>query len=460
MDSLSEALTIRSGRLYLDSCDLGELAQRFGTPSFAVSAAQVRRNYQRIERAFSERWPEGDVQILPAFKAAPYLAVRRILSGLGAGCDTFGEAELEGAVRGGTDPRLISVNGSIKTTAVIRRGIELGARIVIDAPRELEICAEQARALGTRARVLFRLKPSLDGLELESDFAPAPISALTERIRYGLPTCEALPLGPQAKALAESVEVIGFHAHVGRHSTDMALWDALVRAHVALAAQLIQEWGWGDWSPQILDFGGGYAPPGNYDTDHHRSGELAPPIETYAETMTQALRESLAHHGLRADGLSLEIEPGRGLHSDTGVHLTRIVNIKTDTSKSPARTWLEVDTSEQFLGTYAMDPSQHPFRFRVANRAAEPAKHSVDIVGKSCGGEMLLLDAEVPDVEVGDVIALQDTGAYIESLACNFNSMPRPGTLLVDGERAAWMRRPETIDEVYARDELPADLLS
>jgi diaminopimelate decarboxylase len=456
-DSPEPAASVRGGRLQLEDCDLTELAEDFGTPTFVLSAERIRENYTRLERAFSERWPEGKVRVLPAFKAAPYLAIRQLLSQLGAGCDTFGESELEGAVRGGTDPSLISVNGSIKSHQVIRRGIELGARIVIDAPRELEICSAEARRLGKAARVLFRIKPELVGLDVESDFAPVPVGELTARVRYGLPTSEALPLGPLAAA-DDGIEVLGFHAHVGRQSTDMKLWDILVRATVALADELRRAWQWSDWAPQILDFGGGFAPPRNYDTDHHRTGEPAPPIETYAETMTRALRESLAEHGIPAEGLVLEMEPGRGLHSDTGVHLTRVTNIKNDTGAAP-RTWLEVDTSEQFLGTYAMDPAQHPFLFRVANRPEEPPTQTVDIVGKSCGGEMLLLDAEVPEVQVGDIIALEDTGAYIESLACNFNALPRPGTLLVSGNCAEWIRRPETIEEVYARDIIPSALL-
>ena len=455
VDSMSSA---RNGRLFVEDSDLTELADQFGTPIFVLSAARLRDNYHHLESAFADRWPEGGVRVLPAFKAAPYLAVRQILSQLGAGCDTFGESELEGALRGGTDPSLISVNGSIKSREVIRRGIEIGARIVIDAPRELEICSAEARRLGKKARILFRIKPELAGLDVESDFAPVPVGELTARVRYGLPTNEALPLGPLAAA-DEAIEVLGFHAHVGRQSTDMKLWDALVRATVELMGELLRAWGWSDWSPEILDFGGGFAPPRNYDTDHHRSGEPAPPIESYAETMTRALRESLAEHGIPARGLVLEMEPGRSLHSDSGVHLTRITNIKTDSGLAP-RTWLEVDTSEQFLGTYAMDPSQHPFLFRVANRAEEPTTQTVDIVGKSCGGEMLLLDAKVPEVEVGDVIALEDTGAYIESLACNFNALPRPGTILVNGSQAEWIKRPETIDEVYARDIVPTNLVS
>ena len=99
-DPPASMASLLGGRLHIEDYDLGDLAEAFGTPVFVLSAARIRENYLRFESAFAERWPEGRVGVLPAFKAAPYLAVRQLLSSLGAGCDTFGESEFEGAVRG------------------------------------------------------------------------------------------------------------------------------------------------------------------------------------------------------------------------------------------------------------------------------------------------------------------------------------------------------------------------
>jgi diaminopimelate decarboxylase len=89
-----------------------------------------------------------------------------------------------------------------------------------------------------------------------------------------------------------------------------------------------------------------------------------------------------------------------------------------------------------------------------------PASETWDVVGRSCGAEMILLGAEVPPLAPGDVIALLDTGAYIDATGANFNAMPRPGTVLVHGSDAEWIKRPETIEQVYARDLVPARLVS
>ena len=92
MRRIDDALSVRDGRLQLEGRDLVALAEEFGTPIFAISAEQIRRNYRRLQSAFAERWPEGAVHVLPAFKAAPYLAVRQILSDEGAGSDTGPES--------------------------------------------------------------------------------------------------------------------------------------------------------------------------------------------------------------------------------------------------------------------------------------------------------------------------------------------------------------------------------
>ena len=71
---------------------------------------------------------------------------------------------------------------------------------------------------------------------------------------------------------------------------------------------------------------------------------------------------------------------------------------------------------------------------------------------------MIVPDAHLPEVEAGDVLAFLDTGAYQDAAASNFNALPRPGTVLVHGDEAEMIRRHETIEEVFARDVIPARL--
>jgi diaminopimelate decarboxylase len=97
-----------------------------------MSEDQLRRNARRIARDFSSRWP-GDFLLLPSIKANPSLALRRILTEEGTGCDVFGFGELEAALRTGTPPGQISLNGPLKSAELLERAIRLGVRITLDS---------------------------------------------------------------------------------------------------------------------------------------------------------------------------------------------------------------------------------------------------------------------------------------------------------------------------------------
>ncbi len=126
--AIDDCLSVRLGRLFVEGCDAAELARRFGTPLHVFSENQLRRNARRFREAFATRRPEGQVNVLPSIKANFTLAMRRILTQEGMGCDTFGSSELEAALRCGVRPELISVNGSVKDRALIERAVGVGAQ--------------------------------------------------------------------------------------------------------------------------------------------------------------------------------------------------------------------------------------------------------------------------------------------------------------------------------------------
>lgn len=456
MQQISESLSIRDGRLWIEGCDVGNLAEQFGTPLFVISENHLRVNLRRYKSAFKKYWPEGPVRIMPAIKASPILAVRKVLTDEGCGCDVFGPGELECALRGGVDPLDISVNGSIKDRAIICRAIDVGARIVLDSPRELELCEEEAAKLNKIARVMFRIKPFMDELQTKSDFLPdAEIREMTQLIKYGVPTSEVMPMGPRAMALAH-IDPIGIHVHMGRHSKKMEVWQSWVRHCVLLTKRLSDSMG--GWVPQEIDFGGGFPSFPDKDPDVHVKGYEGPSLEEYARGITDSLRDTMREVEMSPSGITIEVEPGRGLHADTGIHLTTVCNIKEETENRP-RKWIELDTSEIFLGVPGLNETP-PFDYIFANKAENDMKAIADMVGKTCNAELLFKQVPIPAMELGDVVALLNTGSYIEPMAANFNALPRPGTVLVCGDQAELIKRHETVEEVFARDIIPARLNS
>lgn len=80
---------------------------------------------------------------------------------------------------------------------------------------------------------------------------------------------------------------------------------------------------------------------------------------------------------------------------------------------------------------------------------------TADVVGHSCFADMIVPGARLPEVYAGDVVALLEAGAYQEISASNFNALPRPATVLVNGSDADLVKRAETAEDVWARDVVP-----
>ncbi len=492
---LDDCLSIRNGHLFIEECDAVELVRQFGSPLFVFSEDQIRRNTRRFQSAFERGWPDGPVKMLPAAKANWIPAIQRIIAGEGCGCDIYSPGELKVALEAGFDPEFVSVNGVPKDEEHIYRCVEASVRITIDSLEELDVIERATGEMGRTAKVRLRLKPTLSGFIAHSDFVgeglvPTDLAAMV--YKGGLTKDQVIALGRRILPM-DWVELVGFHQHHGRHHRSLRYWEEQMKAFARDLGEVCQALG--GFQPREIDIGGGfavprdpfnaatnYAEPLGFAALHAISRALkpfgdevryavlarlvdtlvsepnphpAPSIEEYAEVCTRTLRQELPRHGIQTRGLMLQVEPGRAIHGNAGIHLTTVRNIKPVTS--PFR-WniIVVDTTEFWFtgGRY----EHHLFHYVFANKADAPLVGKADIVGRSCYGDRLMPIVRVPEVQVGDILALLDTGAYQEVSMSNFNALPRPAAVLVTGDRAHLIRRRETVDEVFRRDIIPPHL--
>ena len=249
------------GRLAVEECTASDLVDRFGTPLYVISEAQLRRNARHFREAFAKRWPEGAVNVLPAIKANYCLALRRILTEERCGCDLFSEGELWAALECGVDPALMSLNGNSKLgvdSDLLRTAVMHDVRITLDDAQEFDEIEKVAKALGKQAKIRFRLRPEYRALRAPTEFLPEliPTELATQAYKSGIPTEDLIPLGRRALA-SEHVTVSGVHIHQGRHRRDLKFWKGTIGGLVELLALLKREWN--GWEPAEIDVGGGFA---------------------------------------------------------------------------------------------------------------------------------------------------------------------------------------------------------
>ncbi|NLF12470.1 MAG: hypothetical protein GX597_11845 [Anaerolineaceae bacterium] len=492
---LDDCLSTRGGHLFVEECDTLELLQEFGSPLFLLSEDQIRRNVRRFQAGFQAGWPDGPVKILPAAKANWIPAAQCILASEGCGCDVYSSGELSVALQAGFPRELISVNGVPKDRDHIYRSVAEGVRLTIDSVEELDVIHAAATDLGRTIRVRLRLKPAISGFVQHSDFSaeglvPTDVAAMV--YKGGLAFEDVVALGRRIQEM-ENVELVGIHEHHGRHHPSTRYWDEQMIAFARELGRVCQALG--GFQPTEIDIGGGFAiprDPFNAATDYteplqlgalfalskgmkllgsearhrimarlidtivsHPNQDQAPSFEDYAEACTRTLRRELPRQGIETRGLMLQVEPGRAVHGDAGIHLTTVCAIKA--VRQPIRWKLVVVDSTEFWFTGGRY-EHHLHDYLFANKTDAPLVDRADIVGRSCYGDRLMPTVPIPEVQVGDVLALLDTGAYQEVSMSNFNAIPRPATVLVTGGRAAVVRRRETEEDVFRRDVLPEHL--
>ena len=492
-ESIDECLSIRDGQLFIEECNTIELVKQFGSPVFVVSEDQLRRNMQRYLKAFQSRWEEGTVNILPAIKANWLLALRRILTQEGAGCDVYSPGELYSALQSGIDPDKVSVNGGGKSKDHIRNCIKAGVRITVDDIDELDLIDSAAAGLRKKAKIRLRLRPDFPNLWQPTGFANelVPIDIGFQVYKNGLPTEHVIALGKQALK-SKHIDMVGVHVHLGRQHYSLTVWEETIRRYARLIAELKQAWD--GWEPREIDVGGGIPSPRDpfgkimsstlenlmfaglwagmlglkvlgekrrYDIisksldfilGKKEKKKLVPTIEEYAEGITTTLRSELRRSGISTEGIILQIEPGRSMYGNAGIHLSTVLKTKYQTR--PIKwNWILLDTTYFFMTGGVLENNLHKIIW--ANKADEKPVKLADVVGRSCFADRMFPEMRVPEVEPGDIVAVLDTGAYQEVSACNFNAMPRPSTVLVHGAQAEIIKRGETQDEVFSRDIIP-----
>jgi len=418
LELLPESATVVDGELLLGSMRTSELAAEHGTPLVVYCEQTLRGQAQAYLRAAPE------ALVAYGSKAFPNLALLRLFAeeGLGAYVSTLGELTL--ALRAGLPGERLIVHGNNKSDEELRAAAEAGAGLVVlDSLEEIG----RAGAAGIR-RVLVRVT---SGIEADTHEA---IRTGHHGSKFGLPPAAALQA--IADARAAGLEVAGLHVHVGSQLLDATAAGMTVDWLAGFAASCRAQL---DWTPDVVDLGGGLGV-------RHVLDEEAPTVAEYVGELLGRLARGFALHGLPRPRAVLE--PGRSLVGRAGVTLYRVGVVK-DAS----------ETSHIVAVDGGMSDNPRPMLYGarytalLANRADEPATRAFTVTGKHCEEEVLVGRAELPEPRPGDLLAVPASGAYTLAMSSNYNATPRPAAVLARDGDGRLIRRRESVDDLLALEE-------
>src|SRR5436305_11461226 len=145
--------------------------------------------------------------------------------------------------------------------------------------------------------------------------------------------------------------------------------------------------------------------------------------------------------------LPIVVEPGRSIVGPTGALIARVLDLKPRTA-----------TSEFAVLDAGMTELMRPALYN-AFHAIEPvlpragADRGYELVGPICeSSDVVGRDRRLTPLEVGDLVAIRDAGAYGSAMASNYNRHPLPAEVLVDNGQWRVIRRRQTIDDMTAME--------
>ena len=438
-DRLSVA---RDGDLMIEDITATKLLAQFGSPLYVFSEATLRNNYRRIQRAFTDAWPE-QVNIMYAIKANTNLAVRAVLNDEGAGGDCFSEGELYATFKAGADPEKIALNGSYKSHASLRIAVERGIMVNIDDESEIDKLSTLCRSLEKRVRVSLRLKPMNDDYnDVSTDyFGGDHLAEHVRRTKWGFSAAEACRLIERIQETPE-LQMTGLSFHIGRVAQGLTFLRHYGRALGGMVAHIHQETG---FVPKLLDIGGGWAR--ERDPESKSLAMHSTPVERCAEAACENILEQLESADIPIP--ELWVEPGRFIVGNASVLLATVGTIKHDAGL----TWVNIDAGTNELPR--IDTSGSAYHVLAASGMHRPANHTVDVVGPICIDSVMGRGINMPDINPGEPVVILDAGMYSESASTQFNSIPRPATVLVHGSSADVIKTREQTCDIFRHHRIP-----
>src|SRR5687767_2310909 len=409
-----QSFTPTPNGLACDNVGIETIVEQVGTPTYIYSAPAIRDAYRAIDAAFAG-YPHA---IHYALKANSTLAIVRLLRSIGSRVDANSGGEIQVAQRAGYAPGEIVFTGVGKTREELEYAIGAGVGVInAESAGELDRIAALASAAGREARVALRVNPDIDA-------GSHPNISTGLRInKFGVPLQDARAIYRERRGRA-GLRFVGVHVHIGSQITTAEPLRRAARTLATLATELRDD----GFTLEHVDVGGGLGIA-------YEGRPIAGPSD-YAEAVISELRRS---------GLPVLIEPGRSIVGHGGALVARVV----DTKRYPdGRQFAVLDAGMGELIRPALYGSFHRI-MPVRPRAG--ADNSWDIVGPICeSSDVFARHRQMPPLDVEDLVAILDAGAYGSVMASNYNRHLLPAEVLVDGDTWTVIRRRQTLDDVLA----------
>lgn len=403
---------------------LDNITSHYGTPFHIYDEAGIRETGDSLKKAFSGINCFREYYAVKALPNPKTLAIMKDI-GFGFDCSSIAELRLSRQV-GGRGEEIMFTSNNTSEQEFIEAANDGGSILNLD---DINLLAKVPKI---PELICFRYNPG--SKRTGNDIIGKPIEA-----KYGVSDDQIIDAYRQAKSLG--VKRFGIHTMLASNELNHEYMVQTSQMLLELIAEISGELG---ITFEFINIGGGLGIP--YEPEVAGLDLVA-----MGREITALFKNFRQQHGYEP---ALYMESGRFITGPHGVLVTKAIN-----RKDIYRTYVGVDASMSCLMRPGMYGAYHHIDVVGKNDTGE--NEIVDVVGSLCeNNDKFAVQRELPKIEDGDTLVIQDTGAHGSAMGFNYNGNLRPKELLLrqDGT-VELIRRAERLEDYFVTLQFDPDLM-
>ncbi len=396
-----------------------DIIKNFPTPFHIYDEKAIRQNARDLNRAFS--WNKGFREYF-AVKATPNPTILKILKEEGCGTDCSSYTELYMSKKCGFKAPYIMFSSNDTPAEEFKYANDIGAIINLDDITHIETLE---RACGIPETVCCRYNPG-GTFSISTTIMDNPGEA-----KYGMTKEQIIEAYKILKS--KGAKKFGIHSFLASNTTTNEYYPTLAKILFELIVEIKEKTG---IEISFINLSGGVGVP--YTPDKEPNDIFA-----IGEGVHRAFDEILVPAGLGEASIYTEL--GRFMLAPYGHLVTTVIH-----QKHIHKDYIGVDACAVNLMRPAMYGAYH--HITVLGKENAKCDHTYDVTGSLCeNNDKFAVDRNLPEIEIGDILVIHDTGAHGFSMGYNYNGRLKSAELLLreDGS-VVEIRRAETPDDYFA----------
>ena len=397
-----------------------EIVKTIPTPFHIYDEKGIRENAQKLKDAFA--WNKGFKEFF-AVKATPNPFLIDILREYGCGCDCSSLTELMLSHAMGVKGGDIMFSFNDTPAEEFAYANEIGATINLDDITHIDFLEKTIGKIPET--ISCRYNPG-GYFKISNSIMDNPGDA-----KYGMTTEQLFEAFKILKA--KGAKHFGIHAFLASNTVTNEYYPTLAKTLFEVAVKLEKETG---ADIKFINLSGGIGIP--YKPDQEPND-----IAAIGEGVRKVYEEVLVPAGM--GNVALYTELGRFMLAPYGHLITKAIH-----EKHTHKEYIGVDACAVNLMRPAMYGAYH--HITVLGKENEPCDHMYDVTGSLCeNNDKFAIDRMLPKIDMGDYLAIHDTGAHGFSMGYNYNGKLRSAEVLLkeDGSHEL-IRRAETPKDYFA----------